>query len=141
MFLNTVFLGKILQKMSTVIKETLFTPSVKIYKDEHRIIVSGQSRLEDPAPFFEEFMVLLDEKINEFKTYISIDFQISYLNSSSSKWLFHILKGIQSRFQGKKLITVNWYFEEDDDSILEAGEVFQSLLSLPFNVLESRRKL
>jgi len=127
--------------MSTVIKETLFTPSVKIINDEHRIIVSGQSRLEDPAPFFEEFMVLLDEKINEFKTYISIDFQISYLNSSSSKWLFHILKGIQSRFQGKKLITVNWYFEEDDDSILEAGEVFQSLLSLPFNVLESRRKL
>jgi hypothetical protein len=59
------------------------------------------------------------------------------LNSSSSKWLFHILKGIQGKFQGKKIITINWYYDEDDDSMLEAGEVFQSLLSLPFNLIES----
>jgi hypothetical protein len=123
--------------MITLIKETLFTPSVKILNDEHKIIISGQSRLEDPSPFYEELTLLLDKKINEFKTHISIDFSLNYLNSSSSKWLFHILKGIQSRFQGKKLITINWFFDEDDESILEAGEVFQSLLSLPFNIYEN----
>jgi len=120
--------------MSTAIKETLFTPSVKILTDEHRIVISGQSRLEDPAPFYEELMVVLDENINEFKTHISIDFLLNYMNSSSSKWLFHLLKGLQIKFQGKKLITITWYYDSDDDSILEAGEVFQSLLSLPFNI-------
>lgn len=123
--------------MITLIKETLFTPSVKILNDEHKIVISGQSRLEDPSPFYEELSLLLDKSINEFKTHISIDFSLNYLNSSSSKWLFHILKGIQSRFQGKKLITINWFFDEDDESILEAGEVFQSLLSLPFNLYEN----
>jgi hypothetical protein len=123
--------------MITLIKETLFTPSVKILNDEHKIVISGQSRLEDPSPFYEELTILLDKSINEFKTHISIDFSLNYLNSSSSKWLFHILKGIQSRFQGKKLITINWFFDEDDESILEAGEVFQSLLSLPFNIYEN----
>jgi hypothetical protein len=123
--------------MITLIKETLFTPSVKILNDEHKIVISGQSRLEDPSPFYEELTILLDKSINEFKTHISIDFSLNYLNSSSSKWLFHILKGIQSRFQGKKLITINWFYDEDDESILEAGEVFQSLLGLPFNIYEN----
>jgi len=125
--------------MSTSIKETLFTPSVKVLSDEHRIVISGQCRLEDPTPFYEEFMVVLDENINEVKTHITIDFIFSYLNSSSSKWLFHILKGVQNKFQGKKLITVNWYYDDDDESMLEAGEVFQSLLSLPFNIVETDR--
>ena len=125
--------------MATGIKETAFTPSVRIISDEHRIVISGKSKLEDPAPFYEKLIVVLDENISEFKTHASIDFILHYLNSNSSKWLFHILKGIQMRFHGKKIITINWYFDEDDDSMLEAGEVFQSLLSLPFNLLESNR--
>jgi hypothetical protein len=112
---------------------------VKIIPEEHRIIISGQSKLEDPSPFYEKLVIILDDTINEFKTHTSIDFILNYLNSSSSKWLFHILKGIQVRFQGKKIITINWYYDEDDDSMLEAGEVFQSLLSLPFNLLETDR--
>jgi hypothetical protein len=125
--------------MSAGIKETLNTPSVRIISDEHRIVISGQSRLEDPSLFYEALTNLLDESILDFRTHASIDFNLNYLNSSSSKWLFHILKGIQAKFQGKKIVTVNWYFEGDDESMLEAGEVFQSLLSMPFNLIETDR--
>jgi hypothetical protein len=123
--------------MSIAIKETLFTPSVKILNDEHRIVISGSSRLEDPTPFYEELMEVFNEHLNEFKTHISIDFFLSYMNSSSSKWLFHILKGLQNHFLGKKIIIVNWYYNADDETMLEAGEVFQSLLSLTFNIVET----
>jgi len=125
--------------MPAGIKETLYTPAVKIITDEHRVIISGQSRLEDPSYFYEQLTILLDESINDFKTHASIDFILNYLNSSSSKWLFHILKGIQTKFQGKKIVTINWFFDNDDESMLEAGEVFQSLLSLPFNLVEIDR--
>ena len=127
--------------MYLAIKETVFTPSVKIINEGHRIVISGQSRLEDPAPFYEELSVVLEKNINEFKTSLSIDFILGYLNSSSSKWLFHILKGIQNNYNGKKIITINWYYDKDDDSIIEAGEVFQSLLNLPFNIVEKNRKM
>jgi hypothetical protein len=119
------------------IKETTHTPAVKILPDEHRIVISGQSRLEDPSFFYEELTILIDDTLNDFKTHASVDFILQYLNSSSSKWLFHILKGLQAKFQGKKIITINWYYDSDDESILEAGEVFQSLLSLPFNLVET----
>jgi hypothetical protein len=123
--------------MHLAIKETVFTPSVKIHQEEHQIVISGQSRLEDPVAFYEELTVVLDSTIEEFKSHLSINFFLSYINSSSSKWLFHILKGIQNKYHGKKMITVNWYYDPDDESMLEAGEVFQSLLHMPFNVLET----
>ncbi|MBN1143885.1 MAG: SiaC family regulatory phosphoprotein, partial [Bacteroidales bacterium] len=60
--------------MITAIKETLFTPSVRVIEKDHRIVISGQSRLEDPTPFYEELISLLDEHIDEVKTHLSIDF-------------------------------------------------------------------
>ena len=116
------------------IRETLHTPRVRVFGDEKRIAITGHSRLEDPSPFYEEFMILLEECVNDFKTHAALDFKFNYLNSSSSKWLFHILKNLQNKYQGKKIITINWYYEKDDDAMLEAGEIFQSLLSLPFNI-------
>ena len=124
--------------MVSSIKETPVTPSVKILDNEHRVVVSGPSRLEDPTLFYEEFSELLNSCLNKFKMYAYLDFHISYLNSSSSKWLLHILKGIQVNFQGKKIITINWYYDSDDDSMLEAGEVFQELINLPFNIVENK---
>ena len=107
----------------------------RVFPEEKRITVTGHSRLEDPSLFYEEFMELIEACFNDFKTHVSFDFRLSYLNTSSSKWLFHILKNLQNKYQGIKIITVNWYYEQDDEAMLEAGEVYQSLLSLPFNLV------
>jgi hypothetical protein len=117
------------------IRETLYTPRVRILGAEKRIVITGQSRLEDPSTFYEEFVYLLEDCMNEFKTHATLDFRFNYLNTSSSKWLFHILKNLQNKYQGKKIITIIWYYETDDEAMLEAGEVFQSLLNLPFNII------
>jgi hypothetical protein len=125
--------------MSEITKETFFNPSVRILNKEHRIIIAGQSRSEDPVPFYEELQTILYDKIEEVKTHITIDFILTYMNSASSKCLFHVLKDLQNKFQGKKLITINWFYDVDDDSMLEAGEVFQSLLNIPFYVIKAGR--
>lgn len=126
--------------MAPAIKETRVTPSAKVLYEERRIVVSGSSRLEDPTSFYEELNQLLDKSINEFKTYAYIDFHINYINSSSSKWLLHILKGLQVKYQGQKIVTINWFYDPDDDSMLEAGEVFRELINLPFNIIENIHK-
>jgi len=121
--------------MTPGIRETLHTPRVRVFPEEKRITVTGHSRLEDPSLFYEEFMNLIEDCFIDFKTFATFDFKLNYLNTSSSKWLFHVLKNLQNKYQGKKIITVNWYYELDDDAILEAGEVYQSLLNLPFNLI------
>jgi SiaC family regulatory phosphoprotein len=121
--------------MTPGIRETLHTPRVRVFPDEKRITVTGHSRLEDPSPFYEEFMNLIEDCFDDFKTFATFDFKLNYLNTSSSKWLFHVLKNLQNKYQGKKIITINWYYERDDEAILEAGEVYQSLLNMPFNLI------
>ena len=120
---------------TTAIKETLHTPSVHVFNDDNLMVVSGTSRLEDPSIFYQELAELIDECILTFKNKATLDFNLNYINTSSSKWIFHIMKNIQVKYAGKKNIVINWYYEEDDEVIMEAGEVFQSLLTIPFNLL------
>lgn len=122
--------------MNIAIRETEFTPSVRISHEDYRIIITGPSRLEDPSPFFEQLIFVLNENIINFKSRFTIEFKLNYLNSSSSKWLFHILKNIQSRFGGNKVMSINWYYDADDENMLEAGEVFKNLLNVPFSIIE-----
>jgi hypothetical protein len=117
------------------IKETLHTPSVNIFNDDNLIVVSGTSRLEDPSIFYQQLSELYEEYFPAFKDKVILDFNLNYINTSSSKWLFHILKNLQIKYSGQKKIIVNWYYEEDDDIIMEAGEVFQSLLDMPVNLI------
>jgi len=125
--------------MISGIRETLHTPRVRVFADEKRIAITGHSRLEDPSVFYEEFISLVEACLDDFKTIATLDFRLSYLNTSSSKWMFHILKSIQNKYQGKKIITINWYYELDDEAMLEAGEVFQSLLKMPFNLIPDKK--
>ena len=120
---------------TTAIKETLHTPSVHVFNDDNLIVVSGTSRLEDPSIFYQELAELFEESILTFKNKITLDFNLNYINTSSSKWIFHIMKNLQVKFADKKEVVINWYYEEDDEGIQEAGEVFQSLLSIPFNII------
>jgi hypothetical protein len=117
------------------IKETLHTPSVNIFSDDNLIVVSGTSRLEDPSIFYQQLAELYEEYCKAFKQKVILDFNLSYINTSSSKWLFHILKNLQVKYSEDKQMVINWYYEEDDDIIQEAGEVFQSLLNIPVNLI------
>ena len=120
---------------STEIKETNVTPYVKVYPRQKLVMVSGQSRHEDPSGFYNQFTELTDDCISKFKDELTIDFKITYLNTSSSKWLFHMLKSLQARYAEEIKLIINWYYEEDDELIQEAGEVFQSLLRIPVNLI------
>ncbi len=117
------------------IKETNVTPYVKVYPRQKLIQVRGQSRHEDPSNFYNQFNELTESCITEFKNELTIDFKITYLNTSSSKWLFHSLKSLQARYAEEIKLIINWYYEEDDEMIQEAGEVFQSLLRIPVNLI------
>jgi hypothetical protein len=33
-------------------------------------------------------------------------------------------------------VTINWYFEHDDEDMLEAGEDYEAIISIPFKMIE-----
>ena len=38
--------------------------------------------------------------------------------------------------ESKSAVNVNWFFEEDDEDMNEAGQDFDAIISMPFNMVE-----
>ncbi|MBN2612147.1 MAG: SiaC family regulatory phosphoprotein [Bacteroidales bacterium] len=118
--------------------QTIETPLVTVNIDEKKIDIKGSSNLLDPAGFYEDLSGLVEKYIDVFKNYIALNFYIEYMNTASTKWMFYVMKNMQVKYYGKKIITINWFFEEDDEIIKETGEILKGLLKIPFNIIELR---
>jgi hypothetical protein len=60
--------------------------------------------------------------------------KLEYFNTSSSKCILDLFKKLE-RLDGTE-VSINWYFEEDDEDMEEAGEDYQAIINLPFKMIE-----
>ena len=65
-----------------------------------------------------------------------MDIQLEYFNTSSSKCILDVFKKLEAINAGSSEVTINWYYEEDDEDMLEAGEDYQAIISVPFKMIE-----
>jgi hypothetical protein len=121
--------------VNVLIEETRESPVVKFNRKVGKITIEGKSTLVDPVHFYQK---LLNELGNYYKMPCPktiLEFRLSYINTASSKWLFHILKNLEKQSSARDSTCIEWYHEYDDESVQEAGEVYQSLIKIPFKVI------
>ena len=63
-----------------------------------------------------------------------LNVQLEYFNTSSSKCILDVFKKLES-VSGSE-VSVKWYYEEDDEDMLEAGEDYEAIIDLPFEMIE-----
>lgn len=69
-------------------------------------------------------------------TYVNLSFE--YLNSFTTALIVTMLKTlVQVDRQSKKLV-VTWYYEQDDEDIVERGEFLSSSLNIPFIFIKTK---
>lgn len=117
------------------IEGTNKTPTIIFHENKHLLEIHGDSIVEDPyefyMPLFHWLEIAEENPLNE----LTVDFKIEYFNTSSSKCILDILK----RMEGLKLnkntdVTINWYYEIDDEDMLDIGKEFQQMLKVPFKL-------
>lgn len=117
------------------IKATISSPTVDFNYTTHILEITGESYPENTAEFYDPVLSWLEEyleKIEDETVIVNLD--IPYFNSSSSKVLMDFFDLLDEAADEAKHITVNWMYDEDDDSTLEAGGEFQEdLETLTFN--------
>jgi hypothetical protein len=111
-------------------------PKVLVRERLKKVEISGRSRMTDPCDFYEKLQSTLESCYHSFNNTLILEFKFEYINTGSSKLLYHMLTHLQSLSIHEGIIDVTWYYEEDDEIIEEAGEVLQSLLSVPFHLKE-----
>lgn len=94
----------------------------------------GRSSPENSLGFYEPIRTSLSRDMKTDS--LDIRIKMEYFNTSSSKCLYDILKEIKYLSDQGKDVNVRWYYETDDEDMMEAGEDYSDLLGLPFVFIE-----
>jgi hypothetical protein len=108
------------------------TPSVHFRADGH-LELKGRSIPENSLEFYKPLNDWIDTYSNNPASETTIHIQLEYFNTSSSKCLLDFFKRLES-LGGK--VSVLWYYEQDDEDMLEAGEDYEAIISVPFKMIE-----
>ena len=62
---------------------------------------------------------------------------LDYFNTSSSKCLLDIFRRLEpANSGGASSVKVHWFYESDDEDMMEAGDDYQALVKLPFTLIK-----
>ena len=101
------------------------SPEVDFDFDNNRLRLKGESYPEDVAAFYGPVFEALDDYFSRLRDgACSFNFELIYFNSSSAKAIMSLLEKLDAAAAAGASVTVNWYYDEEDDTMKELGEEF-----------------
>ncbi len=119
-----------------LIESTKKTPEVS-FNTDGRLKISGRSIPEDATVFYDQLFEWIYYYCQEPSDHTTLDIELEYFNSGSSKAILHILRALVDVSKKGRRLTINWYYEEGDEDIMERGEYYESILEFKFNFFET----
>lgn len=118
------------------IESTPKTPSIKFLEDDGIVEIKGRSIPENSIEFYKPLVDWLENYAKSPLKKTVVNIQLEYFNTSSSKCILDVFKKLEAIHKLKHDVIVNWYYEEDDEDMLEAGEDYESIIKVPFKMIE-----
>ncbi len=118
------------------IEGTPKTPTVDFNAEKGVIEIKGRSIPENSIEFYKPLVDWLEEYMSSPKELTEVNIQLEYFNTSSSKCILDVFKKLEAIYKGGNEVVINWHYEEDDEDMLEAGEDYQSIIKIPFKMME-----
>ena len=91
--------------------------------------------MENIADFSKALSDWFDAYIFNLPEVTAIDIHLEYFSGFNSAILISLLRKILGIKLMHKELIINWYYEEEDQDILELGEYISSVLATPFNFI------
>ncbi|MFC2111731.1 DUF1987 domain-containing protein [Bacteroidota bacterium] len=111
------------------------TPSIEFDPVQGLLEIKGRSNPENTMDFYRPLVAWLDEYIQNPAEQTIVNVHLEHFNTSSSKSILELFKALDPLHKEGKEIVVNWFYEDDDEDILEAGENYESITRLPFRMV------
>lgn len=121
---------------SISIEGTPKTPTVNFDAATGIIEIKGRSIPENSIEFYRPLVEWLEEYSKEPQKLTTVNIQLEYFNTSSSKCILDVFKKLEAIKKARNEVVINWYYEEDDEDMLEAGEDYESIIRIPFKMIE-----
>ena len=112
------------------------TPTVKFDGTNGVLELKGRSIPENSIEFYKPLNDWIEAYGANPQPNTIVEVKLEYFNTSSSKCILDLFKQLEKLNSGNTEVKVNWYFEEDDEDMEEAGEDYQAIIDLPFKMIE-----
>ncbi len=101
-----------------------------------KIFILGRSIPENPGDFYRPVYDWICEYKQNYSGKTKVGLGFEYINTSSIKWIFNILKEVAEIKDISMNMRVTWYYEQGDEDMSELGFMLRSLVDCPFVVIE-----
>lgn len=118
------------------IEGTPKTPTIRFDATAGVFEIKGRSIPENSVEFYKPLVDWLDSYKESPLPKTVVNIRLEYFNTSSSKCILDVFKKLETIHKAKNEVEVNWYYEEDDEDMLEAGEDYESIIRVPFKMIE-----
>jgi len=119
-----------------IIEGTPKTPSIKFDTSDGVFEIKGRSIPENSVEFYKPLNEWLDSYMQVPLDKTVVNIRLEYFNTSSSKCILDVFKRLEAIHRSKHDVEINWFYEEDDEDMLEAGEDYDSIIKVPFKMIE-----
>ena len=119
-----------------IIEGTPKTPSIKFDTQDGVFEIKGRSIPENSVEFYKPLNEWLDQYMQTPLDKTVVNIRLEYFNTSSSKCILDVFKRLEAIHRSKHDVVINWFYEEDDEDMLEAGEDYDSIIKVPFKMIE-----
>ncbi len=121
-----------------IIEKTEATPEIRFDYSSGILELRGESYPENTAEFYAPVFEWLRKFLNSGNELaVTVNMEIIYFNSSSSKALMNLFDLLDEAVSVGRKIAVNWMYAAGNESALEYGEEFKEDLNLlDFNLVE-----
>ena len=119
-----------------IIEGTPKTPTIRFDVSEGIFEIKGRSIPENSVEFYKPLIDWLENYKETPLDKTVVNIRLEYFNTSSSKCILDVFKKLEAIHKAKNDVVVNWFYEEDDEDMLEAGEDYESIIRVPFKMIE-----
>jgi hypothetical protein len=119
-----------------LIEKTKETPAIKFDPKDGFLEIKGRSISANPLEFYQPLMASLEKYCNTPAIATTVNIQLEYFNTSSSRCLLNVLKHLSTIHKQGNSVNINWQYEVGDENMRDVGIDYQAIVDLPFEMEE-----
>jgi len=116
------------------------TPAVRLCVSQGLIEISGRSVPINSYEFFQPIIKWVEEYAKAPRPHTNVNINFHFFDTGSSRSFIDLLLILQSVYKtDNHNVTINWFYDIDDEDMLESGYDFESIVKIPFKMIEVHR--
>jgi len=111
------------------------TPEIILDKEKNVYKITGNSFQDDPYIVYKFVHEWLDGFVKDPSSSMNFEIKLNYVNTASSKQIADILIRLEE-LSGICEVKVLWYYDDEDDGMLDEGETLSDMINVEFEFVE-----